>query len=160
MSSALAYPLRLPGWKLAVHLGLSIKTEVLVAFDKNAQKFAARCYDFDRKNPICAEGPDVPSLQIALDEQFHAALKKSVSQGAPDAAALAGDALSHAEVARCNDFAHRRSSDVAALLFGPSCYEKRRLTGISIEPEFFFCSNAFAVLPQCCTRIFAPLSNF
>lgn len=49
MSSALAYPLRLPGWKLAVHLGLSIKTEVLVAFDKNAQKFAARCYDFDRK---------------------------------------------------------------------------------------------------------------
>ena len=31
MSSALAYPLRLPGWKLAVHLGLSIKTEVLVA---------------------------------------------------------------------------------------------------------------------------------
>lgn len=77
MSSALAYPLRLPGWKLAVHLGLSIKTEVLVAFDKNAQKFAARCYDFDRKNPICAEGPDVPSLQIALDEQFHAALKKA-----------------------------------------------------------------------------------
>ena len=74
MSSALAYPLRLPGWKLAVHLGLSIKTEVLVAFDKNAQKFAARCYDFDRKNPICAEGPDVPSLQTALDEQFHAAL--------------------------------------------------------------------------------------
>ena len=68
MSSALAYPLRLPGWKLAVHLGLSIKTEVLVAFDKNAQKFAARCYDFDRKNPICAEGPDVPSLQTALDE--------------------------------------------------------------------------------------------
>lgn len=50
MSSALAYPLRLPGWKLAVHLGLSIKTEVLVAFDKDAQKFAARCYDFDRKN--------------------------------------------------------------------------------------------------------------
>lgn len=76
MSSALAYPLRLPGWKLAVHLGLSIKTEVLVAFDKDAQKFAARCYDFDRKNPICAEGPDVPSLQTALDEQFHAALKK------------------------------------------------------------------------------------
>ena len=136
MSSALAYPLRLPGWKLAVHLGLSIKTEVLVAFDKNAQKFAARCYDFDRKNPICAEGPDVPSLQTALDEQFHA------------------------EVARCNGFAHRRSSDVAALLLGPSCYEKRRLTGISIEPEFFFCSNAFAVLPQCCARIFGPLSNF
>ena len=52
MSSALAYPLRLPGWKLAVHLGLSIKTEVLVAFDKNAQKFAARCYDFDREKPI------------------------------------------------------------------------------------------------------------
>ncbi len=77
MSSALAYPLRLPGWKLAVHLGLSIKTEVLVAFDKDAQKFAARCYDFDRKNPICAEGPDVPSLQTALDEQFHAALKKA-----------------------------------------------------------------------------------
>ena len=42
MSSALAYPLRLPGWKLAVHLGLSIKTEVLVAFDKNAKKFAHR----------------------------------------------------------------------------------------------------------------------
>lgn len=80
MSSALAYPLRLPGWKLAVHLGLSIKTEVLVAFDKNAQKFAARCYDFDRKNPICAEGPDVPSLQTALDEQFHAALKKAFSK--------------------------------------------------------------------------------
>lgn len=77
MSSALAYPLRLPGWKLAVHLGLSIKTEVLVAFDKDAQKFAARCYDFDRKKPICAEGPDVPSLQTALDEQFHAALKKA-----------------------------------------------------------------------------------
>lgn len=34
MSSALAYPLRLPGWKLAVHLGLSIKTEVLVRLTK------------------------------------------------------------------------------------------------------------------------------
>ena len=57
MSSAFAYPLRLPGWKLAVHLGLSIKTEVLVVFDKETQHFEARCYDFDR--------------------EFHAALKKA-----------------------------------------------------------------------------------
>lgn len=54
MSSAFAYPLRLPGWKLAVHLGLSIKTEVLVVFDKETQHFEARCYDFDRKHPIQA----------------------------------------------------------------------------------------------------------
>ena len=67
MSSAFAYPLRLPGWKLAVHLGLSIKTEVLVVFDKETQHFEARCYDFDRKHPIQACGPDVPSLQKALD---------------------------------------------------------------------------------------------
>ena len=77
MSSAFAYPLRLPGWKLAVHLGLSIKTEVLVVFDKETQHFEARCYDFDRKHPIQACGPDVPSLQKALDAEFHAALKKA-----------------------------------------------------------------------------------
>lgn len=76
MSSAFAYPLRLPGWKLAVHLGLSIKTEVLVVFDKETQHFEARCYDFDRKHPIQACGSDVLSLQKALDAEFHAALKK------------------------------------------------------------------------------------
>ena len=54
MSSAFAYPLRLPGWKLAVHLGLSIKTEVLVVFDKETQHFEARCYDFDRKHPTAS----------------------------------------------------------------------------------------------------------
>ena len=73
----LVCPLRLPGWKLAVHLGLSIKTEVLVVFDKETQHFEARCYDFDRKHPIQACGPDVPSLQKALDAEFHAALKKA-----------------------------------------------------------------------------------
>ena len=39
--------------------------------------FEARCYDFDRKHPIQACGPDVPSLQKALDAEFHAALKKA-----------------------------------------------------------------------------------
>lgn len=77
MSSAFAYPLRLPGWKLAVHLGLSIKTEVLVVFDKETQHFEARCYDFDRKHPIQVCGPDVLSLHKALDAEFHAALKKA-----------------------------------------------------------------------------------
>lgn len=77
MSSAFAYPLRLPGWKLAVHLGLSIKTEVLVVFDKETQHFEARCYDFDRKHPIQVCGSDVLSLQKALDAEFHAALKKA-----------------------------------------------------------------------------------
>ena len=61
----------------AVHLGLSIKTEVLVVFDKETQHFEARCYDFDRKHPIQVCGPDVLSLQKALDAEFHAALKKA-----------------------------------------------------------------------------------
>ena len=63
--------------ELAVHLGLSIKTEVLVVFDKETQHFEARCYDFDRKHPIQVCGPDVLSLQKALDAEFHAALKKA-----------------------------------------------------------------------------------
>ena len=49
MSSAFAYPLRLPGWKLAVHLGLSIKTEVLVVFDKETQHLSSAMTFFQGK---------------------------------------------------------------------------------------------------------------
>ena len=93
MSSAFAYPLRLPGWKLAVHHGLSIKTEVLVVFDKETQHFEARCYDFDRKHPIQACGPDVPSLQKALD-----AAMKMISELKAKVAALTAELAEYKSV--------------------------------------------------------------
>lgn len=72
-----SYPLRLPGWKIAVGLGVPIRADVAVAFDAQLQRFKAICYDFDHKNPIEAEAGNVQALQRELDAKFCKELKRA-----------------------------------------------------------------------------------
>lgn len=74
--SVFAYPLRYPFWKLAVGLGIPVRADVVVSFDKCTQRFEAVCYDFDHNNPIRARGDDVAALQAELDALFCSEMKR------------------------------------------------------------------------------------
>ncbi len=77
MSAFPAYPVRLPGWRLAVQFGLSIRTEVLVVYDRDRRDFQALCPDFDHANPIRAVAQTVEELQEKLNEAFVEVLQKA-----------------------------------------------------------------------------------
>ena len=74
--SVFAYPLRYPCWKLAVGLGIPVRADVVVSFDRCEQLFEAVCYDFDHNNPIRAQADDVATLQNELDALFCSEMKR------------------------------------------------------------------------------------